>query len=516
VPAPDPSTGFLDAGWPVTDSFHVSASAVSGYYLAEAVAMTGPSVGRMRFYPFVVRTSASQPASHTLVQIGLNTAEAYNTWGGKSLYASNSTGEKPAVKVSFNRPFQTQGVGSQTFDCYQLIRFLERAGYDVSYTTDIDTDGNPGELRRHKLVIVAGHDEYWTKGIRDAFGAARDAGVNLVDFGANTGVWQNRYENEDRTIVEYRNASTDPDPDPTLKTVEFQHLATPRPPCELFGVEYRGGFVKYIPNHLAQAYTVTQAAATNAWFAGSGLVSGAVLPSLVGYEWDTITPGCNVPALTDLLHWGGFVNADSTVYTAPSGARVFAAGSLDFAIGLDEWPAHGTGVENSGLQHFAVNLLTDLGGVAPATLEQLFAVSKPLPPVLVKPVPVPQQIMLLRVSPRMFRASRRGAAFARRARTHVGASVTYVDTGTGQIAFTISAYVHARCGRGAARHVRRCTRRVVLARFVRTDSVGTNGLRLTGRLRGHALKPGGYLLTATPRSGLGARGARSAHFQIVR
>jgi hypothetical protein len=73
--------------------------------------------------------------------------------------------------------------------------------------------------------------------------------------------------------------------------------------------------------------------------------------------------------------------------TAPSGARVFAAGSLHFATGLDEWPAHGTGVENSGLRHFAVNLVTDLGGIAPATIEQLFATPKPMPPVLVKPAP---------------------------------------------------------------------------------------------------------------------------------
>jgi hypothetical protein len=52
---------------------------------------------------------------------------------------------------------------------------------------------------------------------------------------------------------------------------------------------------------------------------------------------------------------------------------VFAAGSLYFATGLEEWPAHGTGVENSGLQHFAVNMLTDLGygyDYAPAGAEQ--------------------------------------------------------------------------------------------------------------------------------------------------
>jgi len=470
----------------------------------------------MRYCPFVIRASPGQAPSHILVQIPVNTEEAYNPWGGKSLYAYNSTGEKLAVKVSFNRPFQIQGAGSQTLNSYQLIRFLERAGYDVSYTTDVDTDGNPGELLQHKLVIAAGHDEYWTKGVRDAFGAARDAGVNLVDFGANTGVWQNRYENGDRTIVEYRSATADPETDPALKTIEFQKLTPPRPQCELFGVEYRNGFVKYIPNHLAQNYTVTQAAATNAWFAGSGLAPGQVLPSLVGYEWDTITPGCNVPPLTDLFHWTGKVNADSTIYTAPSGARVFAAGSLDFATGLDEWPAHGTGVENSGLQHFAVNLLTDLGGAPPATPEQLFPVPKP-PPAPVKPAPVQQQITALRISPQRFRAARKGATVARHRRAAVGATVTYTDTRAGSTTFTIAKYVRARCGRRRrGHHARSCLRRVVLGHFARQDSAGVNSFRLTGRLHGHRLAPARYLLTATPQSGLGARGAGSAHFQIVR
>jgi hypothetical protein len=517
VPAPDPNTGFLDAGWPVTDSFQVPTTAVTGYYLAEAVATSGPNAGRMRYSPFIVRAPSGQTPSHILVQIGVNTAEAYNQWGGKSLYAYNSTGEKPAVKVSFNRPFDFQSRGSAAaLDGYQLIRFLERAGYDVSYTTDVDTDANPGELRRHRLVIVDGHDEYWTKGIYDAFYAARDAGVNLASFGGDIAGWQNRYEDGDRTIVEYRSASADPETDPALKTVEFQKLATPRPTCELFGVEYRGGFNKYIPNHLAQSYTVTQAAAANAWFAGTGLLPGTVLPSLVGYEWDTIMPGCNVPPLTDLFHWAGFVNADSTLYTAPSGARVFATGSLDFATGLDEWPAHGAGVENSGLQRFALNLLTDLGGGPPATAEQLFpAPQSPQPVAPVKPAPVPQQITALHISPARFRAAGRGAAVARRA-PPVGAGVTYTDTSKGATTFTLSRYVHVRCRHVSRGRARICLRRALLARFVRQDNAGANGFRLTGRLRGHRLAPGSYLLSATPQAGLGAHGARTAGFQILR
>jgi hypothetical protein len=61
-----------------------------------------------------------------------------------------------------------------------------------------------------------------------------------------------------------------------------------------------------------------------------------------------------------------------------------------------------------------------------------------------------------------------------------------------------------------------CLRRLNLTRFVRQDSTGANGFRLTGRLHGYRLTPGHYLLSATPQSGLGAHGARSAVFQILR
>jgi hypothetical protein len=511
VPTPDSSTGFLDAGWPVTDTFQIPATAVSGYYLAEALVTSGAEKGKARFYPFVVPVPAGHTPSSILVQIGINTAEAYNAWGGKSLYAFNSTGEKPAVKVSFNRPFLDLRASSQAMDVYQLIRFVERAGYDVSYTTDLDTDSNPGELRRHRLVIVDGHDEYWTKGVFDAIDRARETGVNLASFGADIGTWQSRYEDNGRTMVEYRSAAADPETDPTLKTVEFQKLATPRRQCELFGVEYRGGFAKYLPApHLAQNYTVTQAASTNAWFAGTGLASGTVLPSLVGYEWDTIAPGCNVPPPAPLFHWAGFVDADSTTYTASSGARVFASGSLDFATGLDEWPAHGSGVENGGLQRFVMNLLNDLGGMGPATPEQVLpGINPPSPTELVEP-----QITALRISPARFRAAHHGAVVARQS-TSVGARVTYVDSVAGDSTFMIFRFT--RCGGGSYHaHARSCQRKVFVTRFGRLDSPGINSFRLTGRVRRRRLAPGRYLLTAAPASTLGARGGTSARFQIIR
>jgi hypothetical protein len=519
VPPPEPGTGLLDAGWPVTASFRIPITAVSGYYIAEAVATTGSGAGDMRYYPFVVRALPSQTPSHILVQIPVNTWEAYNEWGGKSLYAFNSTNKVPAVKVSFSRPFENL----REPDSYQLVRFLEQAGYDMTYTTDVDTDRSQGELLRHRLVIVDGHDEYWTKGMYDAFDGARTAGVNLVAFGADIASWQNRYEDNDRTIVEYRSATADPEPDPALKTVEFQRLEPPRPQCELFGVEYHGGFDGVIPPiGLPRDYTVTQAAAKSPWFEGTGLVPGTVLPGLVGYEWDTIMPGCNVPPLTDLFHWSGAINADSTVYTAPSGARVFAAGSLDFATGLDQWPRNGQGVENQGLRRFALNMLTDLGGELLTTRSELFA-ERAAGPGQVARGPL-RRITALRISPSRFRAALRGATVARdgpvrtcaaRRRTiPICATVTYKDTRAGKATFTIARYLH-RCTHATRAVAHSCLRQLSRVAFVRTDRIGANGFRLTGRLDGRRLAPGRYLLTATPGSDPAARGSRSVSFQIL-
>ena len=72
------------------------------------------------------------------------------------------------------------------------MRFLESEGYDVSYVTDTDVDRDPAVLRRHRIAITAGHGEYWTSGIRDAYDTARGVGTNMLFMGANTGYWRVR------------------------------------------------------------------------------------------------------------------------------------------------------------------------------------------------------------------------------------------------------------------------------------------------------------------------------------
>jgi hypothetical protein len=370
VRAFDLSTGFLDAGWPVTDQLTVGDAWTSGYYLVELVLTTGLDAGQGSWIPVIVREPPSQD-SQILVQAAVNTWQAYNTWGGRSLYY-NHTGIGDN-HVSFNRPYDpTQAKTAQdglnlnlppTWE-FPLVRFLERYGYDVSYTSDVDIDANPDELLRHRLVVVAGHDEYWTKTLRDAFELARGSGTNLAFMGANTGYWQIRYADNQRTIVEYRNANADPEPDPALKTVRFRDLQPPRPECQLLGIQSGGIGIR--------DYAVNPAAISDPWFKGTGFTATSSFPGLVGYEWDAITPGCQTPPLTDFFHYEGhqYANADAVRYTAPSGARVFAAGSFRFSWGLDPStnPADpGPTYRNPGLQRFMQNALNDLTRPASAT-----------------------------------------------------------------------------------------------------------------------------------------------------
>ena len=85
VPSPDAQTGKLDAGWPVTDTLSLPSDSISGYFLVEFVLTTGAQAGRASFTYLIVRAPAAARPTNALVQVPVNTWQAYNDWGGKSL-----------------------------------------------------------------------------------------------------------------------------------------------------------------------------------------------------------------------------------------------------------------------------------------------------------------------------------------------------------------------------------------------------------------------------------------------
>jgi hypothetical protein len=366
VPPFNTDTGMLDAGWPVTDTIVVGKDWVSGYYVAKLLLTTGPAAKKTSDVPIIIKADPKRQAP-ILVQASVNTWQAYNSWGGRSLYTFRDG--HGSNHVSFNRPYVHGEQNVFNWE-YQAVRWIEREGFDVSYTTDVDTDANPGELQNHRMFVALGHDEYWTKAIRDALEAARDAGTNLAFLSGNTGYWQLRYEDNRRTLVEYRIRGVDPEPNGALKTTQFRLLVPSRPECELLGVQWQSGI------GFQTDFPVNNSALGDPYFKGTGFTPGAVLSNLMGGEWDGVQPGCTTPPLTVFFHYTATNDrgpADVTRYVAPSGARVFDASAEQYTWGLDNWGTE-LPAADPRLQAFTRNVFDDLGRPAPPT--QLNATAK--------------------------------------------------------------------------------------------------------------------------------------------
>jgi hypothetical protein len=216
-------------------------------------------------------------------------------------------------------------------------------GYDMTYTTNVDVHARSDILLRHRLFVSVGHDEYWTRQQRDAVEAARDAGVNLAFFSGNECYWQARLDASTsgakaRILTMYKDAALDPEARerPKEATVLFAGAPVSRPQSMLTGLAYG--------SNATPDYQAWRPANVDSWiFEGTGIATGDSFPGIVGYEYDHMAPPDERPA--DLVVVGnspvtGFLGSDtavSSLYTAESGATVFAAGTVAWSWGLDDY-----------------------------------------------------------------------------------------------------------------------------------------------------------------------------------
>jgi hypothetical protein len=332
-------TGLVECNWNVSYRLTIPTDWVSGVYLVK-LSLSAPA--KESYIIFVVRDDARN--APILVQASFATYQAYNEWGGSSLY-SRIAGNRTGYKVSFNRPFwRNFGAGdfvslngNPGYEIH-LVRWLESQGYDATYATDLDTHENPSLLLLHKAFLVTAHDEYWSWNMRDTVERGRDAGVHLGFLGANACYWQVRFEPSsagdfDRTMVGYKElAAMDHPADPRYVTTLWRNL---RPEAALMGVQYND-----ISDTTPSDMVVTDA---SHWlFNGTGLSNGSILPNVLGYETDSIASSS--PTGTISIAHSPFPKgapqayADMSIYTAPSGANVLATGTIDWSMGLDGFP----------------------------------------------------------------------------------------------------------------------------------------------------------------------------------
>jgi hypothetical protein len=405
APLSDPTTGLIDCGnWSVSASWQVPADATSGIYFAKAIR---DDTGGASHIVFVVRNDTGH--SDMLFQTSDTTWEAYNDYGGNSLYVGNSTvAPGRAVKVSYNRPFNTRatpgGLGANSwvlYTEYPMVRFLESNGYDVSYTTEVDSDRRGNEILEHKTFLSVGHDEYWSAQQRANVEAARDGGVNLAFFSGNISFWKTRWENSIdgtatsyRTLVSYKessaNAKIDPSPVWTgsWRDPRFSPPADGgRPENALTGTLYtvdRGADDVGTPITVGSEFSGLRFWRNTSVADLTPGQSATLGNSVLGYEWDSdIDNGLRPAGLIDLSSttqnvtqklqdYGtttapGTATHSLTLYRAPRGNLVFSAGTVQWAWGLDAAHDGRVTAPDLALQQATVNLLADMGD-QPATL----------------------------------------------------------------------------------------------------------------------------------------------------
>lgn len=426
-PEANHTTGLAECAWILPGGFAQNTwtvpmvGAPSGYYLAK-ITTINPPAGRtwQTYIPFVVRDDAR--VSDFLFQSSVTTWQAYNFWPrdlpdrsgpegdwyrGKSLYAGPQDAplswgppvpegvigaQVQARMVSFNRPYMYDNnsiyyTAGQLFTRgeYNMARWMEKQGYDVTYTTDVDTDAatdmvnGPLSPGRHKVFLSVGHDEYWSWQMRDNIEKARNRSnqpLHIGWFGANNIHWQIRFANSSvgsnpgnsprRTIIAYKGLATSlngnlKDPLFVQGGSSTNYLTTNRwrendnpaimgtqcpvsvPNCFKPPEDELVGVMTDLDNTVGRG-DFEFAPGAPAWVKAGVPTPIRPFLGLVGYEADRYFPenvysGRQAPPT--LLGESDFVGKSITTpshavfYRMTGGARVFAAGTIEWGLGLD-------------------------------------------------------------------------------------------------------------------------------------------------------------------------------------
>ncbi len=377
---PDSST--IGTDWNNGSVITKTANWKSGFYIvnfAYADGKVDPSVAW-----FVVRPTDKW--GDILFKVPTNTVQAYNPWGGSSLYQTASYGSLSAL-VSFDRP----SAMPLSKDVYYAIAWMEtyaaKKNLKVDYIADFDLSDDPSILDGYKLFVTGGHDEYWTKEMYDAVeDRIFNKGGNVLFLGGNIAYFQVRYIDVNqplggtfwgRQMLCHKPFANDIDPIAAragspelaklLTTGQFR-FGKRRPETMLMGVAYQSWFEGHKP---ASSYSVVDNDLP--FFKDTGLKVGDQLPRIVGYEWDNRNPDADgnrvwdpkislnkeIPKSDVRVLFNARPRdyekkrglAEAVYWRSAKGAKIFSAGTIWWSWGMAK-----PGVANAASMKFNENL----------------------------------------------------------------------------------------------------------------------------------------------------------------
>lgn len=354
-PTVDSVTGLVEARWAPVLEASAPVGVKSGMLLAVLRDAGGFSIANV---PVILRPDPTDVRRAPVLFVSAAaTWQAYNEWGGTDFYgnldnhAISATHGRRAVKVSFDRPYHLDS-GAGYLRRWELgfIRWAERHGRDVEYIADIDLERFPDLVNGRRLVVMCGHPEYWSRPMRARIEAAVAQGIHVAFITGNEVYWQSRLEDGPAgpatRITCYKRAAEDPitATRPDLATCRWREAPVNDPEATLVGEMY-GAVVNTVADWIVRG--------SDHWlYEGTGLRDGDPIANLIGQEFDTFFPDLAQPGTVILANSPveavlrnatttpaliGTQMHNSTMYTAPSGARVFAAGTFQWSWALDAY-----------------------------------------------------------------------------------------------------------------------------------------------------------------------------------
>ncbi|MGE5401163.1 MAG: N,N-dimethylformamidase beta subunit family domain-containing protein [Ignavibacteriales bacterium] len=356
--------------WPVSYRLKIPEDWRTGAYGLDFPDAAGqPSKGAV----FAVKEKVPGSSSRLLLLFNDFNWTAYNLWGGKNVYPDGSTWNTKADRVSLNRPFsQHRGMGEFHAWTLPMIKWLEKNNIKYELASTMDVHKDPKFLDNYDVLIVAGHDEYYSRPERMNMERFINRGGRHISLSGNTCWWQVRMEDNDNTMVCYKSNTRDPlvGKADSLVTTNWYMPPLNYPETIFLGATFlNAGYVNDIHHYLinwAHGYGDYGVWNSQHWiYNNTGLKDGdefGRLPNdsstaIVGYEVDAALfqyrDGIPVVTGTDMTPTNyrilGTSPCEAASYTKglpvtmglmvnPKGGAVFNSASINWTLGLEKDP----------------------------------------------------------------------------------------------------------------------------------------------------------------------------------
>jgi hypothetical protein len=339
----------VGCGWPAFLTWTIPDDLPSGGYLVEIRDETSAQREVIGHHLFIHRRRVRTPGALALVA-STSTWSAYNDWGGANHYYGTNAGlpRGRAPLLSALRPWARGQVwlpagaprsvnqvrptkpGPARYDCIEwafingftryyslagwasyerpFLQWAEANGYRFDVFTQDELHDDPQLLKDYPCTVFVGHDEYWSRDMRDAVDAYVDGGGRVARFAGNF-LWQIRLERASQMQIAYKYDARrlDPEAGTSRMTSAWEDPIIDHPGAKTFGVNaLRGIYAAFggMASRAARGFNVFR---PEHWaFAGTGLGYADMFgdeASIFGYEMDgvdyTFADGLPVPTYRD-------------------------------------------------------------------------------------------------------------------------------------------------------------------------------------------------------------------------